>query len=190
MILIFFGPPGAGKGTQAKFVSNKLNIFHLSTGDVLREQLKKKNNLSFELKKIIKSGQLVSDTTLNQIVVERITQQDCKQGFIFDGYPRTLSQAYFINDYFIQSKLSFDHFIEFQIDLESIVNRITNRALLEDRSDDSRQAIETRLEKYTKETKPVLDHYKKQYNSIYHTIDGNQEAKKINSLLLRLLKKH
>jgi adenylate kinase len=69
MILIFFGPPGAGKGTQAKFVSNKLNIFHLSTGDVLREQLKKKNNLSFELKKIIKSGQLVSDTTLNQMVL-------------------------------------------------------------------------------------------------------------------------
>ena len=83
MILIFFGPPGAGKGTQAKFVSKALNIVHLSTGDILRDQLKKESKLSLELKKIMKSGQLVSDQIINQIVSERITQKDCKKGFIF-----------------------------------------------------------------------------------------------------------
>ena len=190
MILIFFGPPGAGKGTQAKFVAKKLKIIHLSTGELLRDQLKKKSEFSLEIKKTIKKGQLVSDKILNQIISERILQKDCKKGFIFDGYPRTLSQAYFINDYFIKNNLLFNLFFEFNIDFDSINKRITNRALIENRTDDSEETIKTRFSKYFQETKPVLDYYKKRFNAIYHTIDGNQKINKINLLLLSLLKKH
>ena len=189
MILIFFGPPGAGKGTQAKFVSKALNIVHLSTGDILRDQLKKESKLSLELKKIMKSGQLVSDQIINQIVSERITQQDCKKGFIFDGYPRTNSQAFFIDDYFVKNNLSFDHFFDFNIDDDSIIKRITGRALVESRVDDSQETIKHRLAKYSQETKLVLNHYKKEYSLIYHIIDGKQEMEKISSLLLKLLNK-
>ena len=189
MILFFFGPPGAGKGTQAKFISEELNIVHLSTGDVLRDQLKKESNLSLELKNIIEKGQLVSDKILNQIVSELIAKEDCKKGFIVDGYPRTLSQTHFITNYFFKNKLSFDHFFEFYIDHDSMIKRITNRALVEKRDDDSEKTIKTRLDEYNQETKPVLNYFKKQYSSIYHIIDGNQEIGKINSLLLRLLKK-
>ena len=85
MILIFLGPPGAGKGTQAKFISNELDLVHLSTGAILRNQLLKKNELSIKLKTIMDSGQLVSDNTLHQIIAERIEEADCKKGFILDG---------------------------------------------------------------------------------------------------------
>ena len=187
MILIFFGPPGAGKGTQAKFVSRKLNIVHLSTGEILRNQLKKESKLSFDLKKIIETGQLVSDKILNKIVLERIMQKDCNKGFIFDGYPRTISQAIFIDDYLINNNLSFNYFIEFRIDDNSIIERIISRALTESRSDDSKEAIKTRLEKYYEETRPVLDYYQKKYSSIYHKIEGKQEIAKLNNLLLKLL---
>ena len=187
MILIFFGPPGAGKGTQAKLVSKELKIVHLSTGELLRDQLKKENKLSLEVKIIIDKGQLVSDKILNQIVSERILQQDCKKGFIFDGYPRTLSQAYFINDYFVKNNLIFSHFFEFTMDFDLITKRITGRALIESRTDDSERAIKTRFSKYNQETKPVLNYYNKQYSSIYHIVDGNQEIEKINFLLLLML---
>ena len=190
MILIFFGPPGAGKGTQASFISKELNIVHLSTGEVLRNHLKNKGELASKLKKIIKSGQLVSDKILNQIVSERIIQNDCKKGFIFDGYPRTIAQAHFINDYFLQNNLLFNYFIEFNLDDDSIIKRISSRAQVESRPDDKVETIKTRLMEYNQETKPVLEHYKKHYNSIYHTIDGEQKIEKINSLLLKLLKKY
>ena len=189
MILFFFGPPGAGKGTQAKFISKKLNIVHLSTGEVLRGQLIKESKLSLDLKKILENGELVSDKIMNQIVSERIIQKDCNKGFIFDGYPRTMPQAYFINDYFARQKLTFDYFFEFKIDTNLIIERIINRSIVEKRTDDSEEVIKTRLEKYNEETKPILDLYKKHYNSIYHTIDSNQEIEKINSLLLILLEK-
>ena len=120
MILIFFGPPGAGKGTQAKFVSKKLNIVHLSTGEILRNQLKKESKLSLELNRTIETGQLVSDKILNKIVLERIMQKDCNKGFIFDGYQRTITQALFIDDYLFNNNLSFSYFIEFIIDDDSI----------------------------------------------------------------------
>ena len=189
MILIFFGPPGAGKGTQAKLVSKELRIVHLSTGELLRDQLKKENKLSLEVKKIIDKGQLVSDKILNQIVSERILQQDCKKGFIFDGYPRTLSQAYFINDYFVKNNLIFSHFFEFTMDFDLITKRITSRALIESRTDDSERTIKTRFSKYNQETKPVLNYYNKQYSSIYHIIDGNQEIEKIKLFTIEIIKK-
>ena len=96
MILIFFGPPGAGKGTQSKLIANYFNIPHLSTGDILRKKLLKKDELSKKIKDIMDKGLLVSDDILNQIVSNRIDKQDCLKGFILDGYPRTMNQALFL----------------------------------------------------------------------------------------------
>tara|TARA_B100001123_G_C15180969_1_gene975335 strand:- start:249 stop:821 length:573 start_codon:yes stop_codon:yes gene_type:complete len=189
MILAFFGPPGAGKGTQAKFISKKLKLIHLSTGELLRKQLEKKNELSLQLKQVIDSGKLVSDEILNKIISQRIIEEDCSNGFILDGYPRTLSQATFINEYLHNNQLAFNAFIELDLDHRIIIDRIKNRALIESRADDSQKTIKIRLEKYLHETKPVLELYKKQYKSIYFTIDGKQDIEKINSLLLSLLKK-
>tara|TARA_B100001123_G_scaffold406481_1_gene497783 strand:- start:1035 stop:1604 length:570 start_codon:yes stop_codon:yes gene_type:complete len=189
MIVTVFGPPGAGKGTQAKFISEKLDIVHLSTGDVLRDQLKNRSKLSLELQEVIDSGQLVSDKILNQIVLKRISQKDCIKGFIFDGYPRTIFQAHFIEEYFFKNNLFFDYFIEIYLENKTIINRITSRFLTESRADDSEKIISTRIDEYNKETRPVLEYYKKQYSSIYHIVNGDQEIDKINSILLRILKK-
>lgn len=190
MIIIFFGPPGSGKGTQAKFFSKLLNIIHLSTGEILREKLSEKNQLALELKKVMEAGHLVSDEILNKIVSERILRNDCKNGFIFDGYPRTISQAFFINSFFEKNNLKFNFIIEFDIKDKSIIERIKNRSMTESRSDDSEETIKIRLDKYNQETSLVLEHYKKLFNSIYKKIDGSHEIKVVNEKLLNIFKKH
>ena len=104
--IIFFGPPGAGKGTQAKIISNHLNVPHLSTGDILRTRILQEDDLSKKLKEIMSSGGLVSDEILNKIVNEKLN--DCNDGFILDGYPRTLDQSNFLNNllvYFLRCAL-------------------------------------------------------------------------------------
>ena len=189
MILIFFGPPGAGKGTQAKFISENFNIPHLSTGDILRDQLNQTSELSIKLKNIIDSGQLVSDEILNQIISNRITQTDCKKGFIFDGYPRTLNQAIFIDDFFLKKHLNIDYIFEIKIKEDSIIKRISSRSILENRGDDTLETIKTRIEKYYQETKPVLQHYYDNQRKIFRSINGDREIADINSLILNLLKK-
>ena len=190
MILIFLGPPGAGKGTQAKFISNELDLVHLSTGAILRNQLLKKNELSIKLKTIMDSGQLVSDNTLNQIIAERIEEDDCKKGFILDGYPRTMAQVFFFKDLLSKKKLEINCIFEISIGDETIIRRIKERASNENREDDSIKSIKTRLIKYYNETKAVSDYYKKKFDSIYNFIDGDQEITNLNIELLKLVKKH
>ena len=107
MIFLFFGPPGAGKGTQASSIAKKFNIPHLSTGDILREKTIETDSLSLKLKDILDSGDLVSDDILNKIISIRLLKEDCVNGFILDGYPRTISQKDFLENYFklVQCKL-------------------------------------------------------------------------------------
>lgn len=188
MILFFFGPPGAGKGTQAKLISKELNIIHLSTGDMLRDQLSKNNYLSTRLKKIMDSGQLVSDDISNQIISERLKEEDCKKGFILDGYPRTMAQALFLNNLLAKNKLKIDYIFEIYIDDKIIIKRITGRAAIENRGDDSKNIIKTRLLKYHQETKIVSEFYKKELNSVYYFIDGDQEITKLNLEILKIVK--
>ena len=125
--MIFFGPPGAGKGTQAKFVAKKFDIKHLSTGDILREQLLKNNEFSLKLKKIMDSGELVTDNILNEIVSERLNNEDCSKGFILDGYPRTMAQATFLFNFLKEKNLKIDFIIDFVINDETIIQRINKR---------------------------------------------------------------
>jgi len=190
MILIFFGPPGAGKGTQAKFVAEKLNIVHLSTGDILREQLLKKNKLSIELKNIMDSGQLVTDSILNNIIYDRLNEKDCFNGFILDGYPRTMDQAIFLNKTLQERNLAINYILDFIINEETIIKRIKARSIIENRGDDNEDVIKTRIANYYNATKPLSNFYKSELVSAYRIIDSNQEIQKLNTDILKIIKKH
>ena len=189
MILIFFGPPGAGKGTQAKILSKNLNIPHLSTGDILRNKLLDKDSLSLKLKNTIDSGNLVSDEILNGIIFERLQKKDCNNGFILDGYPRTIFQKNFLEKYFKENNLKIFAIFDLVIDENFIIERIKSRSNIEKRDDDKLSIVKTRINEYLKETKPLSDYYKKKYQNNYHLINGNQEIEMIKNDILKIVKK-
>ena len=139
--IIFFGPPGAGKGTQAKIISEYLKIPHLSTGDILRKLLDK-DDLAIELKKVMSSGNLVSDEILNSIVSSRL-QNEKSNGFILDGYPRTLKQSEFLNNFLLDISYSINFIFNIQIDFKTLKHRILLRSSEENRDDDNIDVIET-----------------------------------------------
>ena len=188
MILIFFGPPGAGKGTQASLIANNFNIPHLSTGDILRDKLLQKDDLLTKLENIMDKGQLVSDDILNEIVSNRISNHDCLRGFILDGYPRTMDQALFLNTILNSQNHKIDKIIDINVDERIIAKRIISRFKTENRRDDTESVIKTRISRYLLETKPLSDFYKTKYPSDYLVINGNQEIEKVASDIIKILK--
>tara|TARA_Y100001970_G_scaffold293067_1_gene437517 strand:- start:472 stop:1044 length:573 start_codon:yes stop_codon:yes gene_type:complete len=188
MKLILFGPPGSGKGTQASLLSNKLKIPHLSTGDILRSKLNDNDKLAQELSKIMSSGNLVPDTILNPIVTEKLLSDDCKNGFILDGYPRNKSQSDFLIDFLERNKIILDLIIDFSADTNTIRGRILERSKIENRSDDNLEVIKTRLEKYFAETQPLADIYRDKFKGKFFEIDAMQEISKIQSDIENRLK--
>ena len=188
MILIFFGPPGAGKGTQSNLVASYFNIPHLSTGDILRNKLLEKDELSKTIKVMMDKGQLVSDEILNEIVSNRIDNPDCLKGFILDGYPRTMNQALFMNSNLESKNLSITKIIDLIVDQDLIIERIKSRSSKENRQDDKDEIIKTRISKYQFETKPLSDFYKNQNSSNYLEINGNHDIEKINQDIIKILK--
>ena len=139
--IIFFGPPGAGKGTQAKKISNYFELPHLSTGDILRKKINEKDILAEQLKDIMSSGALVSDDILNQIVSEKLLNE-CQSGFILDGYPRTLDQSKFIEDFFYKSEIKLNFIFNITLNFETLKKRILKRSAEEGRDDDNLDAIQ------------------------------------------------
>ena len=186
--IIFFGPPGAGKGTQAKIISEQLNVPHLSTGDILRKKLLDKDNLANELKKIMSSGNLVSDEILNSIVSTRLKNEETN-GFILDGYPRTLKQSEFLNKFLLQMSNSIDYIFNIQINFETLRDRIIKRSSEESREDDNIQVIETRYNEYLNSTQKVSSYYKVNYPNIFHEIDGSLQINEITKKIKEILKK-
>ena len=186
--IIFFGPPGAGKGTQAKIISNYLDISHLSTGDVLRKKLLDKDNLANELKKIMSSGNLVSDDILNSIVSLRLKKED-GNGFILDGYPRTLKQSEFLDNFLIEISKSINFIFNIKIDFDTLKDRIIKRSSEERRDDDNVDIIETRFNEYLNSTQIVSDQYKRKYPQIFHEIDGSLQIDEITQKIKKILKK-
>ncbi len=186
--IIFFGPPGAGKGTQAKIISEQLNVPHLSTGDILRKKLLDKDNLANELKKIMSSGNLVSDEILNSIVSTRLKNEETN-GFILDGYPRTLKQSEFLNKFLLQMSNSIDYIFNIQINFETLRDRIIKRSSEESREDDNIQVIETRYNEYLNSTQKVSSYYKVNYPNIFHEIDGSLKINEITKKIKEILKK-
>ncbi len=186
--LIFFGPPGAGKGTQAKIISKHLNIPHLSTGDILRSKIEKKDVLATQLKEIIASGKLVSDDILNTIVAEKILN-DCKDGFILDGYPRTMNQFYFIDNLLKENEMYLNFIFNINIPLSVLKDRILKRSKEENRDDDDISVVETRYKEYLNSTEIVSQHYKQNYGEIFYEIDGIDEIEEITIKIQKILKK-
>jgi len=186
--IIFFGPPGAGKGTQAKIISQYLNISHLSTGEILRKKILQKDRVAIQLKEIMSSGKLVSDDILNEIVLERLSNEE-KNGFILDGYPRTTAQADFLNNYFKNSSSRIDYIFNIQISFEILRDRIIKRSSEESRDDDNIEVIHTRYSEYLNSTQMVSNLYKDKYKDIFYEIDGSYEIEEITRDIKEILKK-
>jgi adenylate kinase len=189
MKIIFFGPPGSGKGTQAKLLANELNILHLSTGDILREKLSDGDKLSIKLKEVMSSGNLVSDEILNQIIANKLMSEECGNGFILDGYPRTISQSDFLISFFKSNSLILDVIFNFKIDFKLVEERIMLRSKQEQRSDDNINVIKTRLDNFIEETYPVSKFFSENYSQNFFTIDASQEVSKIQKELINITKK-
>ena len=184
--IIFFGPPGAGKGTQAKIISNFLEVSHLSTGDILRKKLNDNDNLAIELKKIMSAGNLVSDDILNSIVSSRLIDEKNK-GFILDGYPRTLNQSEFLSKFLSDTSTSINYVFNIQINFNILKSRILKRSREENREDDNIQVIQTRYEEYLNSTQKVSDYYKQKLPTIFYEIDGSLQIEQITEKIKEIL---
>jgi len=154
------GPPGAGKGTQAKFISEKFSIPHISTGDIFRENLKKETAIGLEAKSYMDRGEYVPDDVTNRIVADRLTWPDASNGFLLDGYPRTLDQVKFLDETLKSQNHQIDRVIELVADINTLVIRLLNRAKEQNRADDTEEVITKRLEVYLAETAPIIETYK------------------------------
>ncbi len=186
MILILFGPPGAGKGTQAKVLIDKFKIIQISTGDMLREEVKLKTELGNLAKSIMDNGDLVSDNIIMSMIEKRITKSDCKNGFILDGFPRTLNQAISLDKILKKLNLKIDKVIEIDVNEDLLLSRINKRAseIEFTRDDDNSEILKNRIIVYKKDTLPVLKYYRDSNN--LHTINGMQDIEKVSEDILDL----
>ena len=178
MNIILFGPPGAGKGTQSKYLVNKLKAFQISTGDLLREEIKKKSDIGKAITNDMKNGKFISDNIVNKLIKKLISDPQKKNKLIFDGYPRSLMQAKNLTLLLNKSNQKVNFIFFLNVNKEVIIKRIEKRKNLENRSDDDLDTILKRYDKYMETTKPVLDFYSK--NANFFEIDGGQEISEIS----------
>ncbi len=191
MRLILLGPPGAGKGTQAKMLKEKFRVPQISTGDILRQAVKDDTELGVQAKAFMDSGQLVPDDVVIGLIEERIKQADCETGFILDGFPRTIIQAEKLAETLTEMNIAIDTVVDMEVNAEEVVSRLTGRSTCSDcgvmfheesrppkvpgvcdgcgghlaqRQDDNRETILKRLEVYQESTSPLKEFYKKQGN--------------------------
>ena len=177
MNIILFGPPGAGKGTQAKYLVKKLNGFQVSTGDILRDEIKKDTEIGKKIINDMDNGKFVSDEIVNSLISNIVFDPQKKNRLIFDGYPRSLSQAKNLDLLLEKSDQQIDLVFYLNVNKETIIKRIKKRKIEEKRSDDDLDTIVKRYDTYMNTTKPVLDFYSKNMN--FHEIDGSLEIDKI-----------
>ena len=177
MNIVLFGPPGAGKGTQAKYLVNKLNSFQISTGDLLREEIYKNSDIGKLITKDMKNGKFVSDEIVNKLIENFVSDPQKKNKFIFDGYPRSLSQAKNLDDLLETSNQKIDLILYLKVDKETVVKRLEKRKIIENRSDDETTTILKRFDTYMNTTEPVLKYYSENPN--FREIDGSLEIDEI-----------
>ena len=215
MYLILFGSPGVGKGTQSKIISKKYNIPQISTGDMLREAVRKETELGIKVKSLIERGELVPDDLMLILIKKRITEPDCANGLILDGFPRTIPQAEGLSG--LMAKLNLPHFncIEIVVPEEIILERILGRRTCEkcgtdfnqrvnpepgnhicpkcggnitNRQDDKEETVKKRLRIYHEQTEVVKDYYQSKGN--FFTVNGNRDLEEVNSDIVSILQKN
>ena len=205
MKVIFLGAPGAGKGTQAEIICDKLSIPHSSTGDILRKNIKEETELGKLAKSYIDSGKLVPDEVVIGLMKNRLQEDDCKKGYLLDGFPRTVVQAQELDKF-----ASIDKVVNIDIDTALLTARITGRrmcqcgasyhisthssdicdkcgAKLYQRDDDKEETVKNRISVYNQQTKPLIDYYDKQGKLV--TVDGSAEINKLSEIILKELSK-
>ena len=177
MNIVIFGPPGAGKGTQSKYLVNKLKAFQISTGDLLRDEINKNSEIGKSIINDMNDGKFVSDNVVNKLIKNLISDPQKKNRLIFDGYPRSLSQAKNLNLLLEESNQKIDLILFLNVDKETIIKRLEKRKIIENRSDDDSETILKRYDTYMKTTKPVLNFYSSNPN--FREIDGSLEIDEI-----------
>lgn len=212
MRLVLLGAPGAGKGTQAVRIARLLNVPHISTGEIFRENIKSKTPIGIKADEYIKYGRLVPDSVTDEMVRNRLNEKDCEAGFVLDGFPRTITQANFLDDYLAKKNIHLNAVIELVTDNKTIIERISGRRVctncgenyhiknkkpkidgicdicstaLTQRPDDTIETISERLEVYEKETRPLINHYEN--CNLLIKINGNDDLEDITRNILKAL---
>ncbi len=183
---IFFGPPGAGKGTQAKLISQDFGLIHLSTGEILRNAIKKQTPLGLEAKKYVDNGELVPDEIIIGMIRNRLGAAVNAKGFIFDGFPRTIKQAEAFDKMLEEINSQITAVIRIIVPDQEVITRLLNRAKLEGRTDDTPEIIQKRLMVYRQNTEPLIDFYKKQ-NKLYE-VDGLGKIEEVNERIKTIIR--
>ncbi|ANY74227.1 adenylate kinase [Paenibacillus ihbetae] len=213
MNILFMGPPGAGKGTQAEHIVNEFGIPHISTGDAFRLAIKQGTPVGVKAKEYIDQGLLVPDDVTIGIVEERLQQSDCEKGFLLDGFPRTLSQAEALDEILARLNTGLDHVINLKVDRDKLLARLTGRRIckscgstyhvifnppkqegicdkcggeLYQRSDDNEESVGIRLDEYINKTAPLLTFYENK--GLLRQIDGDQEIDAVSAQIASLLR--
>jgi len=185
MNIVIFGPPGAGKGTQSSFIVKKFNLHQLSTGELLRKEIKNKTKLGVQIESIINSGNLVSDKIVSDLIEKYISDSNYKSRLIFDGYPRNLTQVKNLNILLGKYNQKIDIVLKLSVGLDIIKKRILERKNLEKRADDNEQIAIKRYETYEKNIKPVIDFYKD--SNLLTVINGEKPINEINDEISGLI---
>ena len=185
MNIILFGPPGGGKGTQSEFIVKKYDLFQLSTGEILRKEIKDKTELGKEISSIINSGSLVSDNIVKKLVETFISDKKYNNRLIFDGYPRNLIQAKTLQDLLSKYGKKIDLVLKLSVSLETIKKRISQRQTLEKRADDNEETAIKRFQTYENNINPIMEFYKKL--NLLKVVNGESKINEINNEISGLI---
>lgn len=187
MRIILVGPPGAGKGTQAKVVSARLGVPHISTGDIFRSNVAGGTELGREAQRYMDAGKLVPDSVTNAMVRDRLAQPDTAPGFLLDGYPRNLAQVAVLDEVLADAGTPLDAVVELVVDTDAVTARLLERARIEGRADDTEDVIRHRFDVYDAETAPIVQHYRG--SGLLVAVDGLGTVDEVTDRVLSVLER-
>lgn len=186
MRIILMGPPGAGKGTQAVKIAERLGVPHISTGEIFRANLAEGTELGQQAKQFMEAGEYVPDEVTNSMVADRLAQPDAAGGFILDGYPRTLAQVGALDDILSALGTRLDEVVEITADVDELVGRLLNRAQEQGRADDTEEVIRRRMDVYAEQTAPLVEVYTDR--GILVKVDGMGSMDEVTERLLAAMR--